>query len=98
MRPLKRNIISTAVMTTVALPFTVLIIWSFSNRWFYPELWPRQWGLRAWDYVFGTAGYQIIAALVQSMLVALATLAGLSMSSNVVREDQRTFVSVDAKS
>ncbi len=73
MRSLKRNIISTAVITTVALPFAVLITWSFSNRWFYPELWPRQWGLRAWDYVFGTAGYQIIAALVQSMLVALAT-------------------------
>ena len=73
MRSLKRNIISTAVITTVALPFTILIIWSFSNRWFYPELWPRQWGLRAWDYVFGTAGYQIIGALVQSMLVALAT-------------------------
>jgi len=72
-RSLKRNIISTAVITTVALPFAVLITWSFSNRWFYPELWPRQWGLRAWDYVFGTAGYQIIAALVQSMLVALAT-------------------------
>jgi putative spermidine/putrescine transport system permease protein len=60
-------------MTTVALPFAVLIVWSFSDRWFYPELWPRQWGLRAWDYVFGTAGYQIITALVQSMLVALTT-------------------------
>ncbi len=73
MRPFKRNIISAAVMTTVALPFAVLIVWSFSDRWFYPELWPRQWGLRAWDYVFGTAGYQIITALVQSMLVALTT-------------------------
>jgi putative spermidine/putrescine transport system permease protein len=72
-RPFKRNIISAAVMTTVALPFAVLIVWSFSDRWFYPELWPRQWGLRAWDYVFGTAGYQIITALVQSMLVALTT-------------------------
>ena len=73
MRPIKQNVISTAVIATVGLPFVVLMIWSFSNRWFYPELWPRQWGLRAWDYVFGTAGYQIIAALVQSMLVALAT-------------------------
>ncbi len=57
------------------MPFTVLIIWSFSSRWFYPQLWPEQWGLRAWQYIFGTAGTQIIAGLIQSMLVALATAA-----------------------
>ena len=73
MKEFKQNIISTAVIVTVTLPFAVLMVWSFSNRWFYPELWPRQWGLRAWDYVFGTAGFQIITALVQSMLIALAT-------------------------
>jgi len=72
-RPIKQNIISTAVIATVGLPFAVLMIWSFSNRWFYPELWPRQWGFRAWDYVFGTAGFQIMAALVQSVLVAVVT-------------------------
>ena len=60
-------------MTGVALPFAVLILWSFSNRWFYPDLWPQQWGLRAWNYVFGTAGFQIISALLQSVMVALVT-------------------------
>ena len=73
MRPFKRNIISAVVITTVTLPFAVLMMWSFSNRWFYPEMWPRQWGFRAWDYVFDTAGFQIISALIQSMLVALVT-------------------------
>ena len=62
-----------AMITTVGLPFLVLIIWSFSTRWFYPQLWPAQWGLRAWQYVFGTAGSQIVAGLIQSMLVALVT-------------------------
>jgi putative spermidine/putrescine transport system permease protein len=71
--PAKRHAVSTAVITTVMLPFVVLMVWSFSNRWFYPELWPQQWGLRAWQYVFGTAGFQIIAALIQSMLIAMAT-------------------------
>jgi len=51
----------------------VLIIWSFSTRWFYPQLWPEQWGLRAWQYIFGTAGSQITGGLIQSTLVALAT-------------------------
>jgi putative spermidine/putrescine transport system permease protein len=51
----------------------MLVLWAFSVRWFYPDLWPAQWGLRAWRYVFGTAGSQILSGLVQSMLVALAT-------------------------
>ncbi|MGD9371300.1 MAG: hypothetical protein PVF14_07775, partial [Desulfobacterales bacterium] len=66
-------IASAAVFMAVALPFIGLILWSFSNRWFYPDLWPQQWGLRAWNYVFGTAGSQILTALTQSLLVAAAT-------------------------
>jgi putative spermidine/putrescine transport system permease protein len=74
-KTLYRNITSAALVISVLMPFTVLIIWSFSSRWFYPQLWPEQWGLRAWQYIFGTAGTQIIAGLIQSMLVALATAA-----------------------
>jgi len=48
-------------------------MWSLSTRWFYPQLWPAEWGLRAWQYVFGTAGSQIVSGLLQSMLVALTT-------------------------
>jgi putative spermidine/putrescine transport system permease protein len=62
-----------AVIVAVLLPFLTLIMWSFSTRWFFPDLWPAQWGLRAWRYVFGTAGSQIISGLTQSMRVALAT-------------------------
>jgi putative spermidine/putrescine transport system permease protein len=71
----KRNAAAATMITTVLLPFFVLIVWSFSARWFYPQLWPAQWGLRAWQYVFGTAGTQIIAGLIQSILVALVTAA-----------------------
>ena len=61
------------VILTVMLPFLQLTIWSLSSRWFYPDIWPQQWGLRAWQYVFTTAGSQIISALMQSLLVAVAT-------------------------
>jgi putative spermidine/putrescine transport system permease protein len=57
----------------VLLPFAALSIWSFSERWFYPDPFPERWGLRAWEYVFGTAGDQILSALLQSVLVASAT-------------------------
>jgi putative spermidine/putrescine transport system permease protein len=72
-KPFNRNVASAAMITAILLPFMVLIIWSFSARWFYPQLWPAQWGLRAWQYVFGIAGSQIIAGLIQSILVALVT-------------------------
>lgn len=35
----------------VLLPFVVLVMWSFSFRWIYPQLVP-QWGWRSWLYVF----------------------------------------------
>ncbi len=73
MKPLHRDIASTAMITAVLFPFLVLVLWSFSARWFYPQLWPDQWGLRAWQYIIGVAGSQIISGLVQSILVALAT-------------------------
>ena len=75
MKAVYRHMTAAAMISVVLLPFLMLILWSFSSRWFYPQLLPAQWGLRAWQYVFGTAGSQIITGLIQSMLVALATAA-----------------------
>ena len=82
MKPFNRNMAVAALITAILLPFGVLMVWSFSTRWFYPQLWPAQWGLRAWQYVFGIAGTQILAGLFQSMLVALVT-AGISVAIGV---------------
>jgi putative spermidine/putrescine transport system permease protein len=57
----------------IALPFVPLLIWSFSDRWFFPDLLPARFGLRAWFYVFDTAGAQIVGALWQSVAVSVAT-------------------------
>lgn len=64
-----------AVAVGVALPFLPLVLWSLSDRWFYPHLWPQNWGGRAWHYVFTTAGSQIVSGLGQSIVVAGATAA-----------------------
>jgi len=50
-----------------------LFLWSISHRWFYPDIFPAEWGLRAWKYVFSTAGSQIVSGLWQSLLVAAVT-------------------------
>lgn len=70
---MRRRLFACAVAAAVLLPFVPLVLWSFSGRWFYPALWPDQWGLRAWAYITGTAGPQVGEALAQSLLVAAAT-------------------------
>ncbi len=63
-----------SIVLMVFLPFFPLLLWSISEKWFYPGLLPQSFGLRAWDYVFGTAGNQIIAGLFTSFSLAAAGL------------------------
>jgi putative spermidine/putrescine transport system permease protein len=57
----------------VGLPFIQLTLWSVSHQWFYPHLWPNQWGVRAWSYVVDIAGIRILQAIGQSTAVAAVT-------------------------
>ena len=70
---MKRLVFGVAAAGAVLAPFIPLVLWAFSSRWFYPRLLPEEWGLRAWVYVFGTAGAQMTEALGQSVLVAAVT-------------------------
>jgi len=70
-----RFFITTAVLISVLLPFVPLLLWSISDRWFYPAILPQGVGLRGWAYVFGTAGSQILQALFNSFVLATATTA-----------------------
>lgn len=67
------NLLKLTLVTCIALPFLPLLIWSLSERWFFPELLPTRFGLRAWAYVFGTAGAQILNALWQSVAISGVT-------------------------
>ena len=68
-----RRLTMIAVVAAVGLPFVPLVMWSFSQRWFYPDLWPQTWGLRAWTYISSTAGIQVLTAIGHSLLVAAIT-------------------------
>ncbi len=78
----RRRLLGLTIAAGVALPFAPLLLWAFSGRWFYPHLIPEQWGLRAWEYVFGIAGPQMAAALFHSLRVAALT-ALLSVAAGV---------------
>lgn len=62
-----------ALFFSVSLPFLPLMLWSVSERWFYPALLPHSFGPRAWSYIFTTAGSQILDGLWTSVSLALAT-------------------------
>jgi putative spermidine/putrescine transport system permease protein len=73
-RPLSLALV-VAVISFVMLPFIPVLVWSLSDRWFAPDIWPQQWGLRAWRYIFGIAGGQITEALWRSIALGGVTAA-----------------------
>ncbi len=67
-----RRIVLPLLGIAVLLPFVSLLLWAFSARWFYPDLFPGQWGLRAWRYLWGPAGGHIVSALATSIGLSAA--------------------------
>ncbi len=67
--------LAAGIVLSVGLPFLPLVLWSLSERWFFPGLWPQQWGLRAWQHVLDAAGGQVASGLLQSTLLAAVTAA-----------------------
>ena len=40
------------LITWLVLPLLPLAIWSFAKGWFFPDLLPKRWSMRAWEYAF----------------------------------------------
>jgi putative spermidine/putrescine transport system permease protein len=40
-----------AVIGMAVIPLALLVLWSLARAWFWPALLPREWSLRAWEYV-----------------------------------------------
>lgn len=60
-----------ALVVGVLLPLVPPMIWSFAGNWFFPQLLPQQWGLKAWRYLLSPAS-QVGEALLNSTLLAVA--------------------------
>lgn len=60
-----------ALVVGVLLPLVPPMIWSFAGNWFFPQLLPQQWGLKAWRYLLSPAS-QVSEALLNSTLLAVA--------------------------
>ncbi|MEX1034524.1 MAG: ABC transporter permease [Sneathiella sp.] len=63
--------LSLAMLTSwLILPLIPLALWSVSRSWFFPDLLPSAYSLRAWNYVFSTTS-EVLPALGQTILIAL---------------------------
>jgi len=60
------------LVTSILLPILPLFLWSFSFNWFFPDIFPTKWSLRAWTYVFSPTA-DILQALWDTTVIALAT-------------------------
>jgi len=50
---------------------SAIAIWSFAKGWFFPDILPKNWSLRAWEYAFSdTAG--VIDSLWLTIGISLA--------------------------
>jgi putative spermidine/putrescine transport system permease protein len=70
---MKKTALFLSILVPVVFPFVPLLLWSFAEKWFYPSLLPEQFGMRAWTYVFNTAGSQILTTLSTSFSLAITT-------------------------
>ncbi len=62
---------SILVVAAILLPLVPILIWSFAYRWYFPDLLPAEWSLRAWRYLFsGTS--QVGRGAAQGLVIALA--------------------------
>lgn len=66
-----RGLLAAVLAVSALLPLLLLLVWSFSLRWYYPALWPTELSLRAWRSLFAPTS-QLWAALGGSLWVASA--------------------------
>lgn len=59
-----------ALLIWLVAPMIPLLIWSFSFRWFFPDLLPAQVSLRAWEYVFSPTN-DVWRALFDTVAIAV---------------------------
>tara|TARA_R110002074_G_scaffold10722_14_gene40476 strand:+ start:90 stop:941 length:852 start_codon:yes stop_codon:yes gene_type:complete len=58
------------LISWLILPLIPLALWSVSRSWFFPDILPSSYSLRAWNYVFSTTS-EVLPALGQTALIAL---------------------------
>lgn len=67
-------VVSVLVAVAIVAPLLPLVVWSFAFRWYFPDLLPQAWSLRAWQYLFSGAS-QVGRGITQGLVLALSVTA-----------------------
>lgn len=70
-RKLISRIILWGFALMIILPTIPVVLWSFTQTWFWPDLLPSEWGLRAWKYVVSPHS-QVNQAITTTILLGVA--------------------------
>lgn len=57
---------------TILIPLFTLIIWSFTNNYLWPEIFPKNYGFRGWQYVFQNSN-RVLNSLKNSLHISFFT-------------------------
>jgi len=79
------TIAAAVVIALATIPVMLLVVWSFSRRWFWPALLPAEWSLRAWRYVADPGAEVAPALLASAGLAAAVTIASLLIALPAAR-------------
>jgi putative spermidine/putrescine transport system permease protein len=69
-RRIRDSVGLTVVILALALPLIPVAVWSISTSWFFPDIVPRAWSLRSWNYLF-TPDAKVIPAFLTSLTIAV---------------------------
>lgn len=61
-------------------PITNLILWAFTEKWYYPHLLPLEYGVSYWSRVFSTRGDAVPALLTSISIAILVVLVALTLA------------------
>lgn len=64
------GMLSLLVVLVILLPLVLLLIWSFTARWPWPELLPSHWSLRGWQQLH-SEWRELSAVLRENLLISL---------------------------
>lgn len=68
-KPLQYMIILGVIVAVIG-PLVPQFIWPFAKSWFYPDLLPSVWSMRAWQYI-ANPNNQVLEAVWNSLLIAV---------------------------
>ncbi len=90
-----KRLLKYAFIALLLVPFGFLLMLSLGRGWAYPEVFPRQWTLENWHFVWGAQaglGRSTLLSLAISLgIAAPVTLAGFWVSKHIAYSRRRRF-------